>query len=166
MRLLLRNVNKFWCGFYQWGNWILTVRQCLELATLLHSAIWLVRVLPRVVALRIWRNGPRSPIEDSVDNLCLRQALWTLLIFWIRRRWRATQLRLFFLVSVGWRAFEFNFALSHGNSSYFEINAHMVAQLCQLDSMLKDLVNDCLCKILTLESCSRCNNLPVELDWA
>ena len=32
--------------------------------------------------------------------------------------------------------------------------------------MLKDLVNNCLCEILTLESCSRCNNLPVEFDWA
>ena len=63
---------------------------------------------------------------------------------------------------------EANVAGPHGKPPNLQVDEDVVALPRQVHRVLKYLVDDRLSHRLVLETCSRCNDLPVELDgrWA
>ena len=63
---------------------------------------------------------------------------------------------------------EANVTSPHGESPNLQVNDDVVALSRQVHGMLKYLVDDRFSHSLVFETCSRCNDLPVELDgrWA
>ena len=140
------------------------MRHSIEMSILFHSAVWLVWIFPGMVALFIWWDRSRRLIENNVKHICLCQFFNSWLLF--RVWWRTTQFGFFSHTSASLCTLELEVALSNNKSSYFKVDAYMITDFCQINWMIEDLINDCLCKVLTLESCSRCNNLPVKFYWS
>ena len=60
---------------------------------------------------------------------------------------------------------EYDVASSHSKSAKLQVNGDVVALSRQVHRVLEYLVDDRFGHSLVFETCSRCNDLPVELDW-